>query len=99
MPHTRDWKVEDLNLDGMTVEDLHSLIAFIGNGVRPVNAARKWFPNNRHGQILAVQDIRNYAWNKITAMSCRAEGKIQSALFYEAICDRIYKQMPKFARW
>ncbi len=40
-----------------------------------------------------------YAWNKWTAMALRKEGKIALALGYEAICDRLYKQMPDDIKW
>ncbi len=36
--------------------------------------------------------LSNYAWNKYTAIGLRKRGEIQTAISYESICDRIYKQ-------
>jgi hypothetical protein len=32
-------------------------------------------------------------------MKLRAEGKISTAMTYEQICDRLYEELPEFARW
>ena len=39
-----------------------------------------------------AQSLRNYAWNRFTAMNQRKIGKIQTAKLYENICDRIYSE-------
>jgi len=35
-----------------------------------------------------------YAWNKLTAVNLRKKGRIETALQYEGICDRIYERIP-----
>jgi hypothetical protein len=49
--------------------------------------------------VRRANDLSCYAWNKSTAISCRKRGEIQTALSYEAICDRIYKGMNQSDRW
>lgn len=34
----------------------------------------------------------NFAWNRATAFDMRRKGAIETALKYEAICDRIYSE-------
>ena len=40
----------------------------------------------------AANALMNYAQNKRAARSCRRDGRIPTALQYEAICDRIYRE-------
>jgi hypothetical protein len=93
------WTVEELNLDGMSSEELHQFMRWVGNGVRPIAAAKELFPQREAGFVRATKDLRNYAWNKITAMACRVDGRIDAALAYERICDRIYAELPEWAKW
>jgi hypothetical protein len=44
------------------------------------------------GSAKAANALMNYAQNKRTAIACRKFGKIPSALRYEEICDRIYRE-------
>jgi len=89
------------NLDAMTTDELQELIAKIGNGVRPIAAARQLFADapSATGIVHACIGYRNYAWNKLTATQLRLDGKVNSALSYEAICDRIYAELPAWAKW
>lgn len=92
-----DW--ENFNPDAeMDREELMKWIQFIGNGRRPLNVANFWFPNER-GRLIAVINLRQYLWNKYTAMGLRLAGNINRALEYEGICDRIYNRLPDYARW
>lgn len=68
-------------------------------GVRPIRAARILFPGRPEGYVRAAKDVYHYASNKLTAMGCRARGDISAACMYEGICDRIYAQLPEYARW
>jgi len=88
-----------LNLDCVSESELRELVAEIGQGVRPIRAARKVFGTSGDGRTQAIKNYRAYAWNKITAIVCRSEGKIDAALMYESICERIYKELPEFAKW
>jgi hypothetical protein len=51
------------------------------------------------GSTKCADLISGYVWNKYTAMLMRKQGKISIALQYEAICDRIYSQMPDKIKW
>jgi hypothetical protein len=93
----KEFDLSNFNPDGMSKEEIHEWIAYIGNGQRPA-VAKRWF-SGVAGQFKLVRDIRNYLWNKVTAMTCREEGKIAEALMYEDICDKIYKQLPHKIRW
>jgi hypothetical protein len=89
----------DLNLDSMERDQLIDFAArFVGHGVRPIRAAKELFPEQPKGYVQATRDLRNYAWNKATAMACRLEGKIDTAIAYENICDRIYNELPEYAK-
>ncbi len=91
------FNLENFNPDGMSVDELHQWAAFIGNGVRP-QIAKQWFPGAK-GQYRHAKNIRAYIWNAITARGCRERGEIQAALMYEAICDRVYSDLPPQAKW
>jgi hypothetical protein len=86
----------------MDVDNESELEAFIremGNGVRPVAQARRIFPTKPKGYVEAARDLRNAAWNALTARQCRKRGDIQGALMYEGITDRIYNKLPAWAKW
>lgn len=83
------------NLDAL---DKSELMLFWSNA-RTIKKARELFPTRPKGFYRASKDLANYAANKATAMSCRENGSIQTALKYEAICDKIYAALPYWARW
>jgi hypothetical protein len=91
------FRLEDFNPDSMTEDDINQWIDFIGNGLRP-SVAKQWFPDTP-GQFRHTRNIRNYLQNKLTAMHLRIEGRISTAMTYEAICERIYNDLPHNARW
>lgn len=91
--------ITHVNLDAEETAYLREFAATIGQDVRPVQAARQIFPARPVGYVRATKNLCAYAWNKLTAIELRKEGNIQDALKYEAICDSIYKTLPKFARW
>lgn len=84
------------NLDAMDHDELMLFWSEHHNNNR--TKAQALF-GNRKGQIRAMKDLANYASNKATAITCRLEGKIQSALMYENIADRIYNNLPDWAKW
>lgn len=88
---------DNFNPDGMQVWEVKRWLEFIGTGEQPL-CANQWFPNDKH-RFRYVRDMRAYLWNKLTAMQCRLDGKIQTAIKYEEICDRIYAQLPEAAKW
>jgi hypothetical protein len=60
---------------------------------------RAVFPDGGTGTMRAVANLANYAANKATAISCRERGDIQTAQYYESICDRLYSALPSNAKW
>ena len=87
----------DLNMDAMEPEELWHFWK-LTNRVRPIAFARELFPTQPKGYIKATKLLGCYASNKATAMTLRLEGKIESAITYENICDRIYQELPEWAR-
>ena len=99
------------NPDGCDRSELIELAQYIGNGVRPMQqAAAIWpneviesipgyRPNEPIGRLYVCKAIRNYCWNKATAMGLRSSGRVQQAIVYERICERIYGNLPAWARW
>ena len=94
---TLQFNLEDFNPDGMNESELHEWVAFIGSGLRP-RVAKQWFPDMKD-QFRHTRNVRNYCWNKLTAMACRKDGRINDAMKYEFICDRIYLELPAVAQW
>lgn len=57
------------------------------------------FPEKPKGYVRATKDLAHYAANKATAVRLRLEGKIDRALYYESIAERIYNNLPEYAKW
>lgn len=87
------------NIDGWTTDadEMGKLAQVLERKSR--EAGRIMFPARPAGYARETKNLAHYAWNKTTAMRCRAEGKVDVALQYESICDRIYARLPEFARW
>lgn len=85
------------NLDAMPRSELAEWAAAIAR--RPLNMARKLFPAKPAGYVKATRDLLAYADNLIEAQCFRERGAIAAAIEYEAVCERIYKKLPSFARW
>lgn len=91
--------IEDMNLDGyIDPSDLWEIWKRT-NTVRPIAFACQLFPDAPKGFVRVTKDLGNYAANKATAMQCRLRGDINAALMYEGICERIYNDLPEYARW
>ena len=86
-----------MNLDATDKDELWDLHERLRQHL--VAEARKLFPDKPQGYVRAARTMKNYAANKATAMGLRLAGKVSTAMTYEAICDRLYKQLPEFARW
>jgi hypothetical protein len=87
-----------VNLDGMDQDDLHAFVA----ATRSINrqrAGRRMFPGGPPGVLQAVRHLNSYAWNKAKAMSYRKRGKIHMAIRHECVCEKIYTELPEYARW
>ena len=82
------------NLDCLQPEELMAFWAHHQRGA----AWQELFPEGGEGTRKATNDLANYASNKSAAMGCRLRGDIAQALMYEAICDRIYNELPDWAR-
>lgn len=48
---------------------------------------------------LVLSLLQQYVWFKTHAIEERLGGKINLALEHEFDCDRVYKQLPEWARW
>lgn len=87
----KDWNLDDPN----EVEDF---IARYGT------RKNRWLANalglRGKGSHQVANDMSAYAWNKSAAIKCRIAWHIPDAAhMYEAICDRIYNDLPKEVRW
>lgn len=53
------------------------------------------------GSVHAASALSAYAWNKRVAANLRKRGEISSALVYETICDRLYRDdiQPNIQCW
>ncbi len=90
---------EEYNLDCMTRDELMEFYQEL-NGKVPYTAARILFPSEPKNYTKTAVLLRCYAVNKALAMGLREDGiNISIALEYEAICDRIYKDLPEYAKW
>lgn len=85
------------NLDAHTAEELITFWALAY--AHPVIVARRLFPHRPAGYVRATETLSYYANNKATAMRCRENGKIQTALVYEHACDISYDRLPDWAKW
>lgn len=77
------------NLDCMWPDDLVSYADDLDRQRPPIDHAD-------HVHYLAVA---RYARLKSSAMREREAGNVQAALTQEAWCDRIYSQLPQWAKW
>jgi hypothetical protein len=84
------------NLDAMTSDELMTFWMRHQGGRQ---GYRELFPNGGPGTIRATSKLACYASNKATAMTCRLDGRIDTALMYEGIADRIYNELPDWAKW
>jgi len=90
-------RTANMNLDATDIDDLRAFHDRLRKHL--VAEARTLFPDRPQGYLRAARTLKNYAANKATAMGLRLAGKIADALRYEAICERLYGQLPDFARW
>lgn len=85
----------DTNLDCENEDDLWEFWRKHLGGRR----YKELFPEGGRNTRVATRDLANYAANKATAMACRRRGDIDTASWYECICENIYSKLPEFARW
>ena len=83
------------NLDSMSIEDLRDFAVLLSTR----KGARIYIPDKRKGYTKIALDLSGYASNKLYAMRLRVEGRIDVALKYEKIADKIYNSLPKDLRW
>jgi hypothetical protein len=81
------------NLENALTNELPNLDAIIEPS--QVTAMRKEF--ERFEVIFRL--LKQYCQWKEDAMTHRLAGKIVTAKLYELQCDRIYKQLPEWAKW
>jgi len=90
-----------MNLDCIPKEELEWFAhKFVGSSNNPEAAARILFPEEDLFSAAAVTHrLYVYACKKITARTFREEGYITSAVADENTCDRIYNDLPDYAKW
>lgn len=93
----RDPTEPGINPDGLAPEDVDAVAGIISRD--PVPCAQELFPSRPVGYTIATKTIGRYAAVKYRAMRNRLAGNITMALALEERCERIYAQLPEFARW
>ena len=88
----------DLNLDALPLNELEAFATRCGTCGCYAAVAKELFPARPKGYRKAADRLSHYAWNKLTAMQCRLRGDIETAARYETICDRIYAELPEWAK-
>ena len=78
-------------LDKLSKSEMEKLIAIIGNGVRPIKAANLFFPDYKY-KTNYVKDIRNFCWNKITALNMNLHYETRN--MYMMIANKIHFNLP-----
>jgi len=48
---------------------------------------------------VVLEKLARYARKKATAMETRMAGNIPAAMVHEVLLERIYKDLPEWARW
>lgn len=89
--------VPNLDCYSVNADDVWKLAECLTRQSR--HAGRIMFPHRTAGYVSATINLGHYAYNKATAMRCRARGDSLGAGNYDAICDRIYARLPEYARW
>lgn len=84
------------NLDCMDGDDLVEFAMILDD--YPVAAAAKMFGVEPY-RLQARRLLVNYAWHRVQAIGYRLGGNIEDAGRYEMICQRIYDNLPHFAKW
>lgn len=83
-----------MNLDDVPYDDLVDFTKKYKDG----RNSRQLFPGQRGSQAATRQMVK-YAAVKMAARQARGNGNIEHALYFESMCDRIYNQLPGFAKW
>lgn len=92
MHNLLDFSKDELNLDDMSKEQLILFYQY-------AEFHQRSFSNHLGVSVDALKNLKRYAINKSTAMSCRLDGSIKEAMEYEEICDKIYSKLPDELRW
>jgi len=82
-------------LDDFKTPELQKLLDFIGNGVRPIKAAKILFPNLKN-KVKVTCLVRSYAWNKMTALN--KDYLWETRKRYISIAAGIWTELPPEAR-
>lgn len=84
------------NLDGLSRDEL---MTFWARYNRPSRKDAERLVGRRKGFTTLCGSLAAYASNKATAMRCRENGNIETALSYERIADGIYQRLPADLQW
>lgn len=83
-------------IDQLSKEECHHYWLWIGQGVRPITAARKFFPDRPAGYVNTTKNIRGYLINKYCALNMDLAWETRK--IYIDICARIYIDLPQEAK-
>jgi hypothetical protein len=85
------------NLDDIPPEEAQAFFDRASRGIIPV--ARELFPKRPLGYVRVAKDLKWYAFHRARAGKFRLAGDIHSGRTHELEMQRIYDQLPKWARW
>lgn len=86
-----------MNLDNAIFDDLQLLIG--GMTEQPTQYALQLFPEQPTGYVETAKLIALYATELLEARRYRAQGHVQDAIALEKKCQKIYNDLPEYARW
>lgn len=84
-------------IDVMNYQEAWALIYFIGDGRRPIRAARALFPERPKGYLAATMKLREYAYYKASAEN--RELLRETRIEYARLCGRVWVELPAYARY
>lgn len=84
-------------LDGEEIDKLEMLWRYVAE--HPIVAARELFPTKPNGFVMTTKMLGSLAFLRSSAVKMRLVGDVASARYYEETFERIYNQLPEFAKW
>jgi hypothetical protein len=65
----------------------------------PTNLDATNNPDDVAAMVPVYRTLARYCDHKAVAMVLRKQGRVAEAQPYEALADRVYQQLPQWARW
>lgn len=86
-----------VDLDSFTQEELKKFIDDYEKDAHQL--ALELFPSKDFAFVTVTKHLYEYSKNKLQAINNRLNGKIDTALHFEKLCDDIYQQLQDYAKW